>query len=124
MSTLLEVQKQLQHALSESAKAQAELDSAIAKLQPLKESAEEKQKEVNNLIRQFQQLTGVVAPAVKGRRGSTGPRKVYNISPESKIGAAGKRAHTRALNSGLTEAEAKKAQRDAEKSLSAKLGVK
>lgn len=122
-STLVEIQIQLQKSLTESTKAQADYDAALAKLEPLKQTASVKAAEVNSLISAFQKATGVEVPA-KGRRGSSGPRKAYNITPESKIAALGKRAYTRAIKGGATEKDAKAAQKNAEKSLSEKLGVK
>lgn len=121
-STLVEIQTQLQKALAESAKAQSDYDAAVAKLEPLKQAAHAKQTEVNSLISAFRKATGVEVPA-RGRRGSSGPRKTYNISNESKIAASGKRAYTRSIKGGATEKDAKAAQKAAEKALTEKLGV-
>src|SRR5581483_2586097 len=122
MSTISEVYEQLQTALADARKAQEAFETALSKLEPLKIAAEEKKAAVAVLIGQFQGLTGE-APS-SGRRGRSGPRKAYNITPQTKIAAAGKRAYTRAKNGGASEKDAKNAMKAAESALSEKLGVK
>jgi hypothetical protein len=121
MTNLSEVADELQKALEQAKKAHESLETAKAKLAPLEEAAKEKDNAVRVLMNQYQGLTG---EAPRGRRGSTGPRKAYNISPESKIAATEKRQYTRAINAGKSESEAKKIGREASKALAAKLGVK
>jgi hypothetical protein len=120
MSELRDVQTELQQALTASAKAQEQLDQATAKLAPMETTADEAASLVNKLIRRFQTLTGaeISGPTKKKRI-----LKPYNITPEAKISRVGKAAFTRAINAGSSEADAKKVQRDAEKSLKAKLGA-
>jgi hypothetical protein len=125
METLAEIQQELEKALRDSSSAQSAYDSALAKLEPLKTTAEEKRAAVQTLIGRFQAATGTETPRRSRRGGVSGPRKSYNIDPKKKIEAAGKRAITRAVtkNPHLSDAEKKKIGRDAEKSLAAKLGV-
>jgi hypothetical protein len=121
-NNLSDIQTNLQKALTESASAQSAYDAAVGKLEPLKLAAEEKRNAVADLISQFQSAIGQ-APAKRGRRSSTGPKRAYNATPESKIAASGKRAYTRAKNAGASDKDAKKAKADAEVALAHKLGV-
>ena len=120
---LLEVQKQLQAALSDSTKLESEFQAALAKIQPLRDAVHAKQLEVNSLITSFQKLTNADVPARKRRRSSGAPRKAYAISNESKISRVGKSAYSRTIKGGGSEKDAKAAQKAAEKSLAEKLGV-
>jgi hypothetical protein len=120
--TITEVAAELTKALAESAKADEALQKAKIALAPLEEAAIEKHKVVNVLMGQYQNLT--TDSSSGGRGGRRGPRKTYNITPEVKVVASGKRAYTRAINAGQSEKEAKKAQAAAEKLLAEKLGVK
>jgi hypothetical protein len=120
--TLLECQTSLQKALTEASEAQARLDKAKLSLEPLEAAAAEKQKEVNNLIFEFQRLTGAT-PVKAGRGGVKGKRAAYVQSNESKIRASGLRAQTRATNKGASKKDAEKAKIEAEHSMAAKLGV-
>jgi|SRR5665213_3516612 len=122
-STLSSIQEQLIAALEKSKIASKTLEEARSKLAPLEAKAAEVQESVTKLMNEYNRLTGKV-PA-KGRRGGVpGPRKSYTISNESKIAATEKRTYTKAINANKSEAEAKKAGRDAAKTLAAKLGVK
>src|SRR5580704_226388 len=116
---LLECQTSLQKALTEASETQAKLDKAKLSLEPLETAAAEKQKEVNNLIAEFQRLTGA-APAKAARGGVRGKRAAYVQSNESKISASGKRAYTRAINSGASKKDAEKAKVEAEHKMAAK----
>ena len=62
-------------------------------------------------------------PNVEERGGVSGPRKSYNVTPQSKVAAATKRAETGARKGGASEAEAKKAGKEAGRALAAKLGM-
>jgi chromosome segregation ATPase len=116
-STISSIQEQLIAALEKSKAASKTLEDAKAKLAPLEEKAAEAQEQVTQLMNEYNRLTGNV-PA-KGR-----VRAKYNQTPESKLAAQEKRSYTRAINSGASEAEAKKIARDAVKALAARLGVK
>src|SRR5947209_15964239 len=107
MENLTEIQTELEKALRESSTSQKAYDDALAKLEPLRETAEEKRNAVAVLIGQFQSAAGI-APK-RGRRSSTGPKRTYNVTNESKITAAGKRAFTKAKNAGASDKDAKKA---------------
>jgi hypothetical protein len=120
--TLLECQTSLQKALTEASEAQAKLDRARLSLEPLETAAAEKQREVNNLIFEFQRLTGAT-PVKAGRGGVKGKRAAYVQSNESKIAASGKRAYTRATNKGVSKKEAEKLKIESEHAMAAKLGV-
>jgi predicted nucleic acid-binding Zn-ribbon protein len=122
MTNLSEVADELQKALEHAKKAHQTLEAAKAKLEPLSSAAKEADNAVAVLMNQYTSLTTGEAP--RGRRGSTGPRKAYNITPESKIAATEKRQYTRAINAGKSESEAKKIGKEAAKALAAKLGVK
>ena len=116
--TLSNIQEQLIQALEKSKAASKTLEDAQSKLAPLEMKAAEAQEHVSALMSEFNRLTGKV-PA-KGRTA----RGKYNQTPESKLAAQEKRSYTRAINSGATEAEAKKIAKEAVKKLSLKLGVK
>lgn len=122
-STLSGIQEQLILALEKSKAAAKTLEDAKAKLLPLEAKALEAQEQVNQLMNQYSRLTGMVR--AKGRRGGVpGPRKAYVISNESKIAATEKRTYTKAIRAGKSEAEARKAGKDAAKALAAKLEMK
>jgi hypothetical protein len=118
MSTILEIQKQLQAALSDSAKIQTDYEAALAKLEPLRQASEAKNAEVNSLIHEFQKATGA-APAVKTRKKGT-----YSIDPTKKVEALYKRTVSRLTNQGVPEGEAKKKAKAAADGLKVKLGIK
>jgi hypothetical protein len=120
--TLLECQTSLQKALTEASEAQAKLDRARQTLEPLETAAAEKQKDVNNLIFEFQRLTGA-APTKNARGGVKGKRAAYVQSNESKIAASGKRAFTRATTKGASKRDAEKAKLEAEHKMAQKLGA-
>src|ERR1700693_1622772 len=100
-STLSNVQEQLITALEKSKNASKMLEDAKAKLAPLEAKAVEAQDHVTQLMNESNRLTGNVK--AKGR-----VRGKYNQTPESKLAAQDKRSFSRALNSGASEAEAKK----------------
>jgi chromosome segregation ATPase len=116
-STLSNIQEQLITALEKSKAASKTLEDAKAKLAPLEAKAAEAQAHVTELMTEYNRLTGNVK--AKGR-----VRGKYNQTPESKLAAQEKRSYSRAINSGSSEAEAKKIAREAVKKLSARLGVK
>src|SRR5580698_11375243 len=116
-STLSNIQEQLIAALEKSKAASKTLEDAQAKLAPLEAKAAEAQEHVTQLMNEYNRLTGNVR--AKGR-----VRGKYNQTPESKLAAQEKRSFSRAVNSGSSEAEAKKIAREAVKKLSLKLGVK
>jgi hypothetical protein len=116
--TLSNIQEQLIAALEKSRTASKALEDAKAKLAPLEAKAAEAQKYVTGLMNEYNRLTGSVRTKVK----TTGRK--YSQTPESKLAAQEKRSFTRAINSGATEAEAKKIAKEAVKALAAKLGVK
>ena len=116
-STLANIQEQLIVALEKSKAASKTLEDAKAKLAPLEVKAAEAQEHVTHLLNEYNRLTGHVRS--KGRT-----RAKYNQTPESKLAAQEKRSYSRAVNSGSSEAEAKKIARDAVKKLAARLGVK
>jgi hypothetical protein len=116
-STLSNIQEQLIVALEKSKAASKTLEDARAKLAPLEVKAAEAQEHVTQLMNEYNRLTGNVR--TKGR-----VRGKYNQTPESKLAAQEKRSYSRAVNSGSTEAEAKKIAREAVKALAARLGVK
>jgi len=116
--TLSTIQEQLIAALEKSKAASKTLEDAQAKLAPLEVKAAEAQEHVVQLMNEFNRLTGKVATKTRTMRGK------YNQSPESKLAAQEKRSYTRAINSGSSEAEAKKIAKEAVKALAAKLGVK
>ena len=116
-STLSNIQEQLIAALEKSKAASKMLEDAQAKLAPLEVKALEAQEHVNQLMNEYNRLTG----NVKGK-GRTGRGK-YNQTPESKLAAQEKRSLSRALNSGASEAEAKKIAKKAVAALAARLGV-
>ena len=122
-STLSGIQEQLIAALEKSKAASKTLEEAKAKLAPLEAKAAEAQEQVTQLMNEYNRLTGN-APVKRRRGGVPGPRKAYVISNESKIAATEKRSFTKAINAGKSEAEARKAGKDAAKALAAKLGVK
>jgi hypothetical protein len=121
-----DIAQQLQTALVDAQKAHKALEDAKAGLAPLEQAAANADDAVNDLMRQYQAETNVIPAMKRGARFIKEHRqkKAYNITPGSKIAATGKRAHTRAINAGKSEAEAKKAQKEAEKLLAEKLGVK
>lgn len=119
---LSDVLKELQSALSEAERAEHTLEQAKAKLAPLEEAATEKRNAVAVLMNQYQSLTNPMATATVKR--GRGPKKEYNISPESKVASTEKRTYTKAINAGKSEAEAKKAGKAAASLLAKKLGVK
>jgi hypothetical protein len=80
--------------------------------------AAEAQEHVVELMNEFNRLTGNAPAKSRAARGK------YNQTPESKLAAQEKRSYTRAINSGSSEAEAKKIAKEAVKKLSVKLGVK
>ena len=116
-STLANIQEQLIVALEKSKAASKTLEDAKAKLAPLEVKAAEAQEHVNQLMAEYNRLTGNVRS--KGRT-----RGKYNQTPESKLAAQEKRSYSRAVNSGATEAEAKKRAKEAVKALAARLGIK
>ena len=117
------IHEQLIAALEKSKAAAKTLEDAKAKLLPLEAKALEAQEQVNQLMNQYSRLTGMVR--TKGRRGGVpGPRKAYVISNESKIAATEKRTYTKAIHAGKSEADAKRAGKDAAKALAVKLGMK
>jgi hypothetical protein len=116
-STLSNIQEQLIAALEKSKTASKTLEDARAKLAPLEVKAAEAQEHVNHLMAEYNRLTGNVQS--KGRT-----RGKYNQTPESKLAAQEKRSFSRAINSGSSEAEAKKIARDAVKKLATRLGVR
>jgi hypothetical protein len=125
MTNLSEVLHELQTALSDAEKAEYNLEQARAKLSPLEEAAKEKRNAVEVLMRQYQSLTGATVPASRSRRSDpNAPKRTYNVTNESKIAATEKRQYTRAINAGKSEAEAKKAGKEAAKALAQKLGMK
>src|SRR5579863_1173587 len=101
-STLSTLQEQLIAALEKSKAASKTLEDAQAKLAPLEVKALEAQEHVNQLMNEYNRLTGNVRPKGSNTRGK------YNQTPESKLAAQEKRSNSRALNSGASEAEAKK----------------
>ena len=103
-STLSNIQEQLIAALERSKAASKTLEDAKAKLAPLEAKATEAQEHVNQLMNEYSRLTGNVR--AKGR-----VRGKYNQTPESKLAAQEKRSYSRAINSGSSEAEAKKIER-------------
>jgi hypothetical protein len=117
-SSLSDIQEQLIAALEKSKVASKTLEDARAKLAPLEAKAAEAQEHVTQLMTEYNRLTGNVKARSRTARGR------YNQTPESKIAAQEKRSYSRAVNSGKTEAEAKKIGRDAAKALAARLGVK
>src|ERR1039457_2703557 len=116
-STLSNIQKQLIAALEKSKAASKTLEDAKAKLAPLEARAVEAQAHVTDLMNEYNRLTGNVR--AKGR-----VRGKYNQTPESKLAAQEKRSFSRAINSGSSEAEAKKIAREAVKALASRLGIK
>jgi hypothetical protein len=116
-STLSNIQEQLIAALEKSKAASKTLEDARAKLAPLEVKATEAQEHVTHLMNEYNRLTGNVR--AKGR-----VKGKYNQTPESKLAAQEKRSYTRAINSGSSEAEAKKIAREAVKALATRLGVK
>ena len=117
--TLSNIQEQLIAALEKSKAASKTLEDAKAKLAPLEAKAAEAQEQVTQLMNEYNRLTGNVR--AKGARTARGK---YNQTPESKVAAQEKRTYTRAINSGASEAEAKKTAKEAGKALAAKLGMK
>jgi hypothetical protein len=117
-STLSNIQEQLIAALEKSKAASKTLEEAQAKLAPLEAKAAEAQEHVTHLMNEYNRLTGNVGPKSRTTRGK------YNQTPESKLAAQEKRSYSRAINSGASEAEAKKIAQKAVRALSAKLGVK
>jgi hypothetical protein len=97
----------------------------LTKGEALKQAAdEEKHANLVSIGEVQSALMAETGTAKRGRRGGvTGPRKAYNITPQSKVAAATKRAETRARKGGASEGEAKKAGKEAGKSLAAKLGI-
>jgi hypothetical protein len=125
VANISEVLSELQKSLETAKTAHLALDKAKATLEPLETAAKSADQQVNSLMREYAKLTNDEPAWVgRGRGGVKGPRKKYNISNESKIQASSKRAYTRAINSGASEKDAKKAAANAEKLLSEKLGVK
>jgi hypothetical protein len=118
--TLSNIQEQLIAALEKSKVASKTLEDARAKLAPLEVKAAEAQQQVTKLMVEYNRLTGNVRE--KGTRTARGRK--YNQTPESKVAAQEKRTYTRAINSGRSEAEAKKTAQEAGKALAVKLGVK
>jgi hypothetical protein len=124
MSNISEVLANLQTALNEAKTAHTALEKAKATLEPLESAAKAADATANSLMKEYAKLSNPEPEWVGGRKKRGAAKGPYNISNESKIAASGKRAHTRAIKSGLSEKEAKKAQVAAEKLLSEKLGVK
>ena len=116
-STLSVIHGQLITALEQSKTATKILEDARAKLAPLEAKAAEAQQHVTELMNEYNRLTGNVK--AKGRA-----KGKYNQTPESKLAAQEKRSFSRAVNSGSSEAEAKKIAREAVKKLATRLGVK
>lgn len=138
MTTTSELSAALQQAFALEEKAHAALEQEREKQQAALEKEMEKQraalasletaaKEASNavsvLLRQREGLLGERPARKNGRGGKPGKRKAYNITPESKVSAATKRATTRAIKAGKSETEAKKLGVAAGKALAAKLGV-
>ena len=121
MSTEQTIEQQLTHALAESSKASEAYKLALEKLSPLEQASHTAAEKVNELIAAFQREKGFTGTVSGTRKKRAGSGKPYNISPESKISRAGKSAYTRGIKGGMTEAQAKKAQKEAEASLKAKL---
>jgi hypothetical protein len=117
-STLGAIQEQLITALEKSKVASKTLEDARAKLAPLEAKATEAQEHVTQLMNEYNRLTGNVQAKGRTTRGK------YNQTPESKLAAQEKRSYSRAINSGASEAEAKKIAQKAVKALAAKLGTK
>jgi hypothetical protein len=69
-------------------------------------------------MNEYNRLTGNLPAKGRAVRGK------YNQTPESKLAAQEKRSYSRAINSGKSEAEAKKMAKEAVKALAARLGVK
>lgn len=124
MSGITDAIKARRRAEDEFFEADDAYTKAMAKLEPLRIAREEKLNALDAADNLYQNLRRPVETS-RGRRGRTGPRKVYNITPATKIAAASKRAITRAgkKNPNLTDAEAKKIGRAAEAALSEKLGA-
>jgi hypothetical protein len=117
-STLSNIQEQLITALERSKATSKTLEDARAKLAPLEAKAAEAQAHVTELMSEYNRLTGNVRAKGRTTRGK------YNQTPESKLAAQEKRSYSRAVNSGSSEAEAKKIAREAVKKLATRLGVK
>ena len=122
-ANLSEIQEQLIDALKLSAKVEAELEAAKAKLQPLENSAIERRKDVQALMDEFQRQTGSASPAIKGRGRSGVKKGPYNIEPSAKVDAVYKRTVTRLVNAGTPEPEAKKKAKITADALRVKLGL-
>lgn len=116
-STLSNIQEQLITALEKSKAASKTLEDAKAKLAPLELKAAEAQEHVNQLMNEYNRLTGNVRAKGRTTRGR------YNQTPESKLAAQEKRSYTRAINNGASDADAKKIAKKAVAVLAAKLGV-
>jgi hypothetical protein len=146
--SLSEVSEQLQAALAEQAKNYKAYEDALEKIRPLEVAAKGSDNAVISLTRELNKLMGVDQPEQvtaaprrgrppkalggdrrsnefkQGRGGVPGPRKAYNISPETKIAATEKRSYTRAINAGKSKAEAAKLGKAAAKLLKQKLADK
>jgi hypothetical protein len=116
-SILGNIQEDLIAALEKSKTVSKQLEDAKAKLAPLEAKAAEAQQHVTELMNEYNRLTGT--GKAKGRA-----KGKYNQTPESKLAAQEKRSYSRAVNSGATEAEAKRVAKEAVKKLAARLGVK
>lgn len=119
MTTLTEIQTQLTEAMAEAGKAQKAFEDAMAKLQPLKDAAEEKQKVVDQLLATHQKMRGLDgAMAVAGARRKGG---TLNMSPEGRmrIQVAGKLRHWKNQHPHATEAQIEKQRKKIEAVLSA-----
>src|SRR5271155_2738541 len=99
-STLSNIQEQLIAALEKSKVASKTLEDAHAKLAPLEVKAAEAQEHVNQLMNEYNRLTGNVRAKGRTTRGK------YNQTPESKLAAQEKRSYTRAIHNGASEADA------------------
>ena len=117
-STPGNIQEQLIASLEKSKSAAKILENAKAKLAPLEAKAAEAQKHVAELMSEYNRLTGNVKAKGRTTKGK------YNQTPESKLAAQEKRSFSRAVNSGSSEAEAKKIAKEAVKKLATRLGVK
>ena len=77
--TLSSIQQQLTKALEKSSAASKAFEAASAKLNPLKEKAEEAKREVDSLIAQYQRMTDAGKRRIKRPPREDRPCKVCNF---------------------------------------------
>jgi hypothetical protein len=111
MPTLSEVQESLTQALSEAAKAQKAYEDAHAKIEPLRQAADQKQKAVDALMAQYQKMRGSDGAAPTRRKSSGAPRKQtaegrFNRVVGAKL-RSWKRQHPKASDGQLEKQRAK-----------------